>query len=140
MSLNSIELELLRNSYKVLSRDVETHSREFYEALFRHAPHLRALFREDLAGQGMKFMTTLGMIVDNLDQDDKNVEKYAELGELHATIGVKRSHFEPMREALIDTLRMVLGEEFTPTLEAAWREAFDQVSASMIQRGKIKEG
>lgn len=138
MSLQPIELELIRNSFKVLSRDLETHSQVFYEALFRRAPDLRALFREDLTGQGMKFMTALGVIVENLDNEDKNIEKYTELGRLHAQMGIEASHFEPMREALIDTLRMVFGEEFTPALESAWQTAFDQVSANMIQRGEIK--
>lgn len=137
MALNSIELELIRNSFKVLSRDMETHSQEFYEALFRREPGLRSLFREDLTGQGMKFMTALGTIVENLGSDEKNAAKYAELGHLHAKLGVRPEHFEPMGEALIDTLRSVFGEEFTPTLESAWREAFDQVSTNMIERGEI---
>lgn len=133
MALNAIELELIRNSFKVLSRDLETHSQEFYEALFQHDPSLRALFGPDLAGQGMKFMTALGTIVDNLENDEKNAQRYKDLGKLHLDRGVQSKHVEPMREALIDTLRSVFGEEFTPTLEAAWREAFDQVAGNIIQ-------
>ena len=140
MSLNAIELELIRNSYKVLTRNMETHSQEFYEALFRHAPHLRALFSEDMAGQGMKFMSTLGLIVDNLDHDDQNRDHYVKLGAMHAKLGVKPSHFEPMCDALIDTVRMVLGEDYTPTLDAAWRAAFKQVSDNMIAQGNLAEG
>lgn len=134
MALTAIELELIRNSFKVLSRDLETHSQEFYEALFRHDPSLRSLFGPDLAGQGMKFMTALGTIVDNLESEEKNAEHYKDLGRLHAARGVQPEHIEPMREALIDTLRSVFGEEFTPTLEEAWREAFDQVAGNIIQR------
>ena len=135
MALNAIELELIRNSFKVLSRDLETHSQEFYEALFRRDPGLRTLFGEDLAGQGMKFMTALGTIVENLESDEQNAQHYRDLGQLHADRGVQAKHIEPMREALIDTLAGVFGEEFTPTLENAWREAFDQVARNIIQPG-----
>lgn len=133
MSLTSIELELVRNSFKVLSRDLETHSQQFYEALFQHDPSLRALFTQDLEQQGMAFMTALGTIVDNLEEDEKNAQRYLDLARLHAARGVRPKHIEPMREALIDTLRSVLGEDFTPTLESAWREAFDQVADQIIK-------
>ena len=132
MALTAIELELIRNSFKVLARDLETHSQDFYEALFRHDPNLRSLFGQDLERQGMKFMAALGAIVDNLANDEKNAPHYTDLGRLHAERGVQPKHIEPMREALIDTLRSVLGEDFTPTLESAWREAFDQVASNMI--------
>ncbi len=49
MALNAIEQELIRNSFNVLSRDLETHSQDFYEALFQRDPSLRSLFGPDLA-------------------------------------------------------------------------------------------
>ncbi len=78
-------------------------------------------------------MAALGAIVDNLESEEKNAQHYQDLGDLHARKGVQPEHIEPMREALIDTLRSVFGEEFTPVLEGAWREAFDQVARNIMR-------
>ncbi len=137
MTLTSTELDMVRTSLATLRRDFDAHSLYFYEALFKRAPHLREMFREDLAGQGMKFMSTLGVIVEKLNDDDASAAQYTDLGKKHAILGIKADHFAPMEEALMDTLRAGLGREFTPELEAAWRKAYAKVSANMIRRGAI---
>ncbi len=137
MELTSAEHEMVRKSLDRLRSEFDGHSLYFYEALFRRAPKMRTLFREDLAGQGMKFMSTLGVIVEKLNDEDFSEAQYNGLGRKHAMLGIKAAHFAPMGEALIETLRAGLGEDFTPELEAAWRKAYDKVSANMIRRGAI---
>jgi hemoglobin-like flavoprotein len=85
----------------------------------------------------MKFMTTLGMAIENIDRPEKLGDRFEELGKGHALIGVKVAHFAPMGEALIDTLRNELGDGFTDELEAAWRAAYAELSARVIRRGGI---
>ena len=140
MTVSASDLKLIRTSFDRLRDDLDSHSTEFYEALFRRAPYLRSMFREDLAGQGMKFMTTLGVIVDKLHDESAVAEQYVGLGRKHASLGVEAAHFEPMREALLDTLRVAMGAEFTGEMEQAWRRAFDQVGANMMKRGGIAPG
>lgn len=137
MAITDNELRLVQTSLDRLRDEFDTRSMFFYEALFSRAPHLKAMFRDDLAGQGMKFMSTLDVIVRKLDNEEELASRYKGLGEMHAAIGVEVSDFEPMQEALIDTLRDALEDDFTPELEAAWRKAYAIVSANMIRRGKI---
>ena len=56
MALTDRQLALIRSSFDALRDDLQPKSIEFYDALFQFAPGLRPMFREDLAGQGMKFM------------------------------------------------------------------------------------
>ena len=63
MSTDAKEAELLRKSFEQVQSDFDRFSTDFYDALFRRAPELRSLFRDDLAGQGMKFMTTLREVI-----------------------------------------------------------------------------
>lgn len=137
MTLSETELDMVCSSLERLRNDFAGHPQYFYQALFRRAPELREMFREDIEGQGMKFMTTLAVIVSRLNDDAGSAEQYIGLGKLHATLGVASAHFAPMGEALIDTLREGLGRDFTPELEAAWRKAYDHVSSTMIRRGAI---
>ena len=138
MSITDSELALVQASFDRLRNDLDTHSAAFYEALFRHAPELRSMFRDDLAGQGMKFMTTLDAIIQKLDDEEDAIEQFVGLGATHRSLGVERAHFDVMEEALIDTLREALGDAFTAELEQAWRKAYEIVSANMIRRGAIK--
>ncbi|MEL6265541.1 MAG: globin domain-containing protein [Pseudomonadota bacterium] len=139
MSLTEHQVGLLRSSFARLGDALEPHSLYFYEALFRHAPEVRPLFREDLAGQGMRFMATLGIILADMRDPAANDARFGELGALHATLGIRAEHFAPMEEALIDTLRNALDDDFTAELEQAWRAAFGHVSAQMIVKGAIAE-
>lgn len=137
MTVTSEQAALLKDSLHTLRGRLEPASMSFYEALFRRAPGLRAMFRDDLAGQGMKFMSTLRMIVGAIDQPEGLATRYKELGQGHALMGVKAEHFAPMGDALIETLRLELGEDFTPTVEAAWRAAYAELSARIIGAGDI---
>ena len=137
MSISHQELQLVQASLDRLRDGFDTRSMFFYEALFKRAPHLKAMFRDDLAGQGMKFMSTLDVIVRKLDNEEELASRYQGLGDMHAAIGVEKSDFEPMEEALMDTLRDALADDFTPELEAAWRKAYAIVSGNMIRRGGI---
>ena len=46
-------------------------------------------------------------------------------------MGIRKAHYGVMEEALVDTFREILGEEFTPETEAAWRAAYAVISAAM---------
>ena len=135
MSFDPQKLELVQETVDVLREDPERKSLYFYEALFRRAPNYRSMFRDDVTGQGMKFMSTLTVIVDNLDDPAALEEKYGELGFGHAALGVTPAHFETMREAFIETLRHYLGKRFTSEVETAWRDAYDLIARQIMESG-----
>ncbi len=137
MPVDARQSALIRESFGKLRDRLRPASVFFYEALFGRAPELRAMFRDDLAGQGMKFMTTLGIAIENIEKPEDLGGKFADLGKFHAVIGVKAEHFAPMGEALIDTLREELGAEFDAEVEAAWRAAYAELAGRIIRRGEI---
>ena len=137
MSYTEEEMELLKDSYEKLRASVVLRPRAFYDTLFQHAPEMRSMFREDLEGQSMKFMTTLGVILTRLRDEDAVDESFQELGVKHAALGVQVRHFKPMENALIGTLMDELGTGFTSEVEALWRRAFQTIAERMIRRGNI---
>lgn len=139
MQPTKAELARVKQSFEDLRPHHEPTSYDFYESLFRRAPDLRDLFREDLKGQGMRFMNTLGLVLDDMADPTSTKVNYAELGHLHATLGVRKAHFGPMEEALMETLGKRLTSEFTPQLEAAWRRAFEAFSSKLIEAGNIPD-
>ena len=87
----------------------------------------------------MKFLTTLGVVLTRLRDEDAVDPQFQELGAKHAALGVRAKHFAPMEEALIETIRDELGSGFSPGLEALWRKAFRMIAARMIRRGDIPD-
>lgn len=128
------EIALLRRSFQLLHEE-PAGSDMFYARLFEIAPELRAMFPADLSEQGMRFMSTLGVILDRLDQAEALDSYLDNLARGHRAYGVKPEHFAPMGQALVDTMRKVLGAEFPEGADAAWRAAYDQLAQAMIDRG-----
>ena len=74
-------------------------STEFYERLFALRPDLRAMFRDDdIAGQGMKFMTAMETVLDGIEAPQAVAARIAELGQHHRRLGVTAAMFEPMAQ------------------------------------------
>ena len=132
MAIDPARLDLVRDSFRRIRGNLQPPSAMFYDALFQHAPGLRGLFRDDLEGQGMRFMTTLAVIVDDLDRPEALERQLSAIGRSHAALGVRPAHFAPMEEALIDTLRAQLGAALDADAEAAWRDAYGEVSRRIL--------
>ena len=141
MSISNEEVkEVLRSFDMVGPEELASGSMRFYQNLFKREPKLRAMFRDDLSGQGMKFMSTLKTIVVALKDADVLHSELKPLGEGHARLGIVAANFEPMGEALLDTFREILGPKFTPEMENAWRKVYAEISKEMIELGGIIGG
>ncbi len=56
-------------------------------------------------------------------------ESVVNLGERHILkYGAQLEHFTTLRQALIKAVEIYLAERFTPELQAAWHEVFDDVA------------
>jgi nitric oxide dioxygenase len=132
MTPTTAQIDLIRDSFHRLQPDVEAASELFYDRLFEIAPELRSMFLNDMTEQGMRFMSTLGVIVQHLD-DPQALRPYLErLAQGHAAYGVKPEHFRPMGQALIWAMRETLGERFPEGADVAWEAAYYLIACEMI--------
>ncbi|MCR8726224.1 globin domain-containing protein [Frigidibacter sp. ROC022] len=112
-------------------------SQLFYEHLFRIAPELRPMFRNDIELQGTKLLAALGMIVYSLREPQKLAQSAAELGLRHAGYGVRPRHFAYLREALLQMLSDGLGNAFDAETRDAWQRAYDKLAGLMIAQMRL---
>lgn len=131
MDLTAGERDLIRESYGRLLPRLPEASVSFYETLFDLAPGLRSLFRDDLAGQGMRFMSAIGVIVGHLGNPEALEARFRALGASHAAFGLGEADYRAMEEALFITLREALGPDFTRETQAAWRRVFRHMTETM---------
>ena len=117
-----------------------------FQKLFTLCPETKTLFGFpidlDMDSQimlnGRRFRTHSKHFIAMLDRalgmvEAKQMEaNLKELGDLHAEYGVKVEFFETMGEALFDTLKAILEEDWSKELHGAWQDVYGRMSSQMI--------
>ena len=129
-----IDIGVIRASLPTVRQHLDPASEAFYVNLFAIAPELEALFPPDMAGQGMRFMSTLVTMAYLLDDPEGFAAGIDRLVAVHERAGVRAADFKPMGHALLVTLGEAMGPAFTCELQRAWRAAYDHIAAEMIRR------
>lgn len=105
---------------------------KFYGRLFELAPETRGLFRGDMGEQKLKFMNMIATLIGSLDHPQVFRTIPRHLGARHANYGVLPKHYEPVGEALIETLRAELDQRFTLEVSNAWSALYAEISGGML--------
>jgi hemoglobin-like flavoprotein len=122
---------LVRESFAKVAPIAPVAAAMFYDRLFELDPMLRPLFKGDMAEQGRKLMSMIGVAVANLGRLDAIVPAVRDLGRRHAGYGVQQSHYDTVATALVWTLEQGLGDDFTPAARQAWVEAYTILAGTM---------
>ena len=130
--MKSDQIALVQDSYAHLVPVAGTVADHFYSYLFEIAPEVRPLFKGDMAQQGSKLMTTLGVAVKGLSNLEVIVPVVETLARKHLDYGVEAKHYEPVGAALLRAIEHSLGTAYTPEIGTAWAEAYAVLSSTMI--------
>lgn len=129
--MNNMQKVLIQASFQKVLPIADVAAELFYGRLFELDPALRPMFRGDMKQQGKKLMSSLRVVVMGLDRLDQLVPAIESLARRHVGYGVKDEHYEIVGAALIWTLQQGLGDGFTPSVAAAWVEAYNLVAGVM---------
>ena len=129
--------DLVKSSFAAVEPIADVAASIFYDRLFALDPEVRRLFAAtDMAAQRKNLMQTLTVVVRGIDRLENLVPAVEALGRRHTTYGVNPEHFETVGVALIDTLRIGLGELFDNETQEAWTAAYTILATVMIGAGK----
>lgn len=131
MALTKTQLQLVQDSFLKVEPISEKAAEIFYDALFAIDPSLKTMFRNDMKVQGRKLMTMLKAAVDGLDDLEALVPALQQLAQRHNAYGTKKSHFTPVGNALLYTLKIGLGDTFTTEVREAWISVIHTVADTM---------
>lgn len=134
MSLTPRQIQLIQTSFSKVEPISLKAAEIFYDTLFSYDPSLRPLFKGDIKQQGRKLMAMLNAAVNGLNDLGALVPVLHQLAERHEGYGVKKSHFTPVGNALLYTLKVGLGNDFTPEIREAWVALLHIVSDTMKSR------
>lgn len=126
------QIQLCKSSWAKVEPIADDAAGLFYQNLFEADPSLQHLFKGDMNEQGKKLMQMIGSAVRLLDKPDVLIPVVEKLGVRHVDYGVKDSHYSTVGGALLKTLSMGLGDEFTDDTEKAWTAAYAILSTTMM--------
>lgn len=125
------QVSMVQNSFKKVVPIADTAADLFYDRLFTIAPDVKPLFPVDLREQKKKLITMLATAVTNLHQVEAILPAVQSLGKRHVAYGVTAQHYESVGAALLWTLEQGLGSDFTPSVKAAWTQAYITLAGVM---------
>jgi len=130
--MNPEQSELIRSTWRQVVPVADSAMRLFYRRLFEIDPGLRPLFADsDMNEQCARLAQALSAVVDGLDDIGRLMPRLQALGRRHVGYGATGRHYESVGSALLWTLRQGLGDDWSESAEAAWREAYALVSSAM---------
>ena len=136
------QIVLVRESWERV-RPIRDHAGAlFYERLIELDPGLAPMFPAGVAAQGRTLMTMIDTVVSSLERLGDLVPVVRALGQRHAGYGVEPEHYELGGRALLDTLRVGLGDAFDAETRDAWAVAYGTLVGVMQEgaagyRGRI---
>lgn len=129
MILDTQETYLVQQTFTQVVPVGERTAQIFYDRLFELDPEIKDMFHtENMRAQGMKLIQMIGMIVTALHTPDLITPTIQDLARRHLHYGVKKSHYQTLGEALMWTLREVLGSKFTYDVQMAWQHMYEYVA------------
>lgn len=121
----------LQSSLDFILKNEEQFARRFYDKVFRMAPSVRSLFRQDMTAQGRLLTHMLGGIVYSLSRPEQLVMGLRTLGKSHEKYGVKPEYYPIVEACLLETIREEMGEFYTEELGKAWKQALAFITDQM---------
>jgi NAD(P)H-flavin reductase/hemoglobin-like flavoprotein len=117
--------QLLVASLEAIGSAADEVVRSFYAQLFLGRPYLRGLFPASLDTRSDRLFAALLKLAEQLDRIDELVPVLEQLGRDHRKYGVRPSHHDAVRQAMVGALRDHAGRSWRPEYEAAWNRAYD---------------
>jgi ferredoxin/hemoglobin-like flavoprotein/tRNA A-37 threonylcarbamoyl transferase component Bud32 len=124
---------LTQVSFEEVARRKQEAGELFYQLLFEIDPGIRRLFEgADLRVQADMLMSMLGAAIKGLDRMEDLRPTLEDLGRRHAGYGVELRHYDMVEQALIETIRRMLGPGFTMDVRLAWSRIYNEIARIML--------
>lgn len=134
--MNPATVSLVQSSFQKVLPIADQAMVIFYDKLFEINPSLQSLFpsnKEKMGNQRNKLRNMLAAAVAGLSNINKLVPILQNLGKRHATYGVEATHYNDVGAALLSTLEVGLGDDFTPEVKQAWVDVYGVMANTMIE-------
>ena len=130
-----MSVQLLRDSFELVTDREPALIGRFYDILFARYPQLKPMFgRNSRAAQEKMLGGALAAVLDHIEDAAWFSSTLGGLGAKHVAYGVTDEMYGWVGDALLRTLAEVAANDWSPEVEQAWAGAFGAI-ASLMQEG-----
>ena len=134
----ALQIELLESSFQAIAPCGQAFVTAFYERLFTRFPQTRAFFAStDMKEQRKKLLGALNLVIQNIRKPEVLTSALIGLDQRHVNYGVRPEHYPIVGAVLLETFADFLGERWTPAHHHAWMQAYEAVSAIMLEGANV---
>lgn len=126
------QLAMVRETATRLEDAGEDFARRFYRCLFGLHPSARARLSRGLR-QGGPFLDEVLFLATAAGDLPVFLPRARELGRRQQGAGVQTTDYPFLGEALLDAVRQVAGDDWTPEVADSWHRLFALVSETMLE-------
>jgi len=131
MSLNA---PLIQSTFAKITLEQDDFIDNFYSTLFQRYGVVKPLFDGvDMSSQKQKLVSTLALVVNNIESPDAFTPIIEELGSRHVGYGAEDGYYDAVGECLLYAIETTLGDDWNSEVERAWTEAYTVVADIMKQ-------
>lgn len=122
----------IKESFNALAPRGEELVDRFYERLFSEHPGVRPMFPDDMAQQKKHLLTSLALIVKNIDNFAALEHPLKKLGARHASYGAAPEHYPIVGGTLLAVMSEMAGPIWNAELQADWSDAINAIAGVML--------
>lgn len=135
--LSTHDIAIVKSTVPLIDAGGVAITDHFYNRLFSHNPELKNIFNmsnQHTGAQKVALFEAIAAYAKNLD--NLSVLKHAveRIANKHTSFHIQPSHYDTVGHHLIETYRELLPEQFTESVEQAWKNAYGVLANIFVNR------
>ncbi|NOU49943.1 NO-inducible flavohemoprotein [Pseudoalteromonas sp. JBTF-M23] len=143
--LSERTISLVKSTIPLLSSAGSAVTAHFYQRLFTHNPELKHIFNmtnQQTGKQHFALFNAIAAYATHIDNPSVLQEAISRINHKHVSLNIQAEHYNIVGHHLIETLKKLAPNEFTPEIAQAWREAYALLADLFItqEEGLYQQG
>lgn len=135
--LNNQHIEIVKSTIPVLESAGPALTEHFYKRMFSHNPELKDIFNmthQKTGRQSVALFEAVAAYAKNIENLEALTSAVERIAHKHTSFNIQAEHYQIVGHHLIETLRELATEAFTPEVEEAWTAAYLFLAQVFIDR------
>ncbi|MCF6436676.1 NO-inducible flavohemoprotein [Pseudoalteromonas sp. MMG022] len=125
--LSERTISLVKSTIPLLSGAGTAVTAHFYQRMFTHNPEFKNIFNmtnQHTGKQQFALFNAIAAYATHIDNPQVLEQAIGRINHKHVSLNIQAKHYDIVGHHLIETLKELAPEQFTPDIEQAWREAY----------------
>ncbi|MDN3612417.1 NO-inducible flavohemoprotein [Vibrio ostreicida] len=135
--LNDHHVAVVKTTIPLLENAGPALTHHFYQRLFTHNPELKDIFNmthQKTGRQGVALFEAIAAYAKNIENLEALTSAVERIAHKHTSFNIQADHYQIVGHHLIETLRELAADAFTPEVEQAWTAAYLFLAKVFIDR------